>query len=232
MSLDLSPLDWQAFRLTLWVAVCSTALGGPVALLTAHILARGRFWGHGALNVLVHLPLVLPPVVTGYLLLLTFGRRGAMGQGLEQVFGLVLSFRWTGAVLAAMIMAFPLMVRPMRQAIEALNPQIAVMATSLGATPVQVWRRVTLPMILPGIVVGAVMGFAKALGEFGATITFVASIPGQTQTLASAIHAYLSVPGAEIQALRLVALSVALSVLALWGAEVLGRRAARRIAGG
>ena len=150
---------------------------------------------------------------------------------LEQALGLVLSFRWTGAVLAAVIMAFPLMVRPIRQAIEAVNPRIEEMAASLGAGPWTVCRTVTLPLIMPGIVVGAVMGFAKALGEFGATITFVANIPGQTQTLAGAVHAYLSVPGAEGAALRLVGLSVALSVLALVGAEVLGRRAARRISG-
>lgn len=231
MSLGFSPADWQAFGLSLWVALWSVALGGPLALAAAFALARGRFWGRGLLNLIVHLPLVMPPVVTGYLLLISFGRRGPVGELLEQALGLVLSFRWTGAVLAAVIMAFPLMVRPMRQAIEAVNPRIEEMAASLGAGPWTVSRTVTLPLIMPGIVVGAVMGFAKALGEFGATITFVASIPGQTQTLAGAVHAYLSVPGAEGAALRLVGLSVALSVLALVGAEVLGRRAARRISG-
>jgi molybdate transport system permease protein len=232
MSHFFSPADWQALGLTLQVAFFSTLMGGPLALGVAHLLAGRRFWGHGLLNLLVHLPLVLPPVVTGYFLLLTFGRKGLVGQGLEQVFGLVLSFHWTGAVLAAMVTAFPLMVRPMRQAIEAVNPQLVVMAASLGAAPRVVWWRVTLPMIMPGIVVGAVMGFAKALGEFGATITFVAAIPGQTKTLASAIQAYLSVPGAEAGALWLAGVSVGLSVLALLGAEILGQRAARRIAGG
>lgn len=231
MSLGLSPADWQALWLSLWVACWAAALGGPLALAVAFALARGRFWGRSLVNLLVHLPLVLPPVVTGYLLLLSFGRRGAVGQVLEQVFGLVLAFRWTGAVLAAVVMAFPLMVRPMRQAIEAVNPKLEEIAASLGARPWTVWRTVTLPLMMPGIVVGAVMGFAKALGEFGATITFVANIPGQTQTLASAVHAYLSVPGAEAQAVRLAVLSVGLSVAALGLAEVLGRRAARRISG-
>ncbi len=231
MSFGLSPQDWQAFGLTLWVAVWAVVLGAPMALAVAFALARGRFWGHGLLNLLVHLPLVLPPVVTGYVLLLSFGRKGAIGAILEQSFGLVFAFRWTGAVLAAVVMAFPLMVRPMRQAIEAVNPQVEQMAASLGARPWTVWRRMTLPLIWPGVLVGAVMGFAKALGEFGATVTFVANIPGQTQTLASAIHAYLSVPGAEAAVLRLVVLASALSVVALTLAEVLGRRAARRIRG-
>lgn len=223
--------DWQALWLTLWVAVWAVALGAPLALGVAFALARRRFWGQGLLNLAVHLPLVLPPVVTGYALLVVFGQRGAVGGFLEQNLGLVLSFRWTGAVLAAVVMAFPLMVRPMRQALEAVNPRIEEMATSLGARPWVVWRTVTLPLILPGIVIGAVMGFAKALGEFGATITFVAAIPGQTRTIASAVNAYLAVPGQEAAVLRLVALSLALSVLALALAEGLGRWAARRIAG-
>lgn len=223
--------DWQALWLTLWVAVWAVALGAPLALGVAFALARRRFWGQGLLNLAVHLPLVLPPVVTGYALLVVFGQRGAVGGFLEQNLGLVLSFRWTGAVLAAVVMAFPLMVRPMRQALEAVNPRIEEMATSLGASPWVVWRTVTLPLILPGIVIGAVMGFAKALGEFGATITFVAAIPGQTRTIASAVNAYLAVPGQEAAVLRLVALSLALSVFALALAEGLGRWAARRIAG-
>lgn len=223
--------DWQALWLTLWVAVWAVALGAPLALGVAFALARRRFWGHGLLNLAVHLPLVLPPVVTGYALLVVFGQRGAVGGFLEQNLGLVLSFRWTGAVLAAVVMAFPLMVRPMRQALEAVNPRIEEMATSLGASPWVVWRTVTLPLILPGIVIGAVMGFAKALGEFGATITFVAAIPGQTRTIASAVNAYLAVPGQEAAVLALVALSLALSVFALALAEGLGRWAARRIAG-
>lgn len=223
--------DWQALWLTLWVAVWAVALGAPLALGVAFALARRRFWGQGLLNLAVHLPLVLPPVVTGYALLVAFGQRGAVGGFLEQNLGLVLSFRWTGAVLAAVVMAFPLMVRPMRQALEAVNPRIEEMATSLGASPWVVWRTVTLPLILPGIVIGAVMGFAKALGEFGATITFVAAIPGQTRTIASAVNAYLAVPGQEAAVLALVALSLALSVFALALAEGLGRWAARRIAG-
>ncbi len=224
--------DWQALWLTLWVALWTVVLGGPLALGVAFALARRRrILGHGLLNLAVHLPLVLPPVVTGYALLVAFGQRGPIGGFLEQSLGLVLSFRWTGAVLAAVVMAFPLMVRPMRQAIEAVNPRIEEMAASLGASPWVVWRTVTLPLILPGIVIGAVMGFAKALGEFGATITFVAAIPGQTRTIASAVNAYLAVPGQEAAVLRLVVLSLALSILALALAEGLGRWAARRIAG-
>lgn len=224
--------DWQALWLTLWVALWTVVLGGPLALGVAFALARRRrILGHGLLNLAVHLPLVLPPVVTGYALLVAFGQRGPIGGVLEQSLGLVLSFRWTGAVLAAVVMAFPLMVRPMRQAIEAVNPRIEEMAASLGASPWVVWRTVTLPLILPGIVIGAVMGFAKALGEFGATITFVAAIPGQTRTIASAVNAYLAVPGQEAAVLRLVVLSLAFSILALALAEGLGRWAARRIAG-
>ena len=231
MSEWLSAEDWQALWLTLWVALWTVGLGVPLALGVAFALARRRFVGHGFLNLAVHLPLVLPPVVTGYVLLVAFGRRGVIGGFLEQSLGLVLSFRWTGAVLAAVVMAFPLMVRPMRQALEAVNPRIEEMATSLGASPWVVWRTVTLPLILPGILVGAVMGFAKALGEFGATITFVAAIPGQTRTIASAVNAYLAVPGQEAAVLRLALLSVGLSVLALALAEVMGRWAAWRISG-
>lgn len=231
MTAWLAAEDWQALWLTLWVALWTVALGAPLALAVAHALARRRFALHGLLNLAVHLPLVLPPVVTGYVLLAVLGQRGPIGGFLEQSLGLVLSFRWTGAVLAAMVMAFPLMVRPMRLAIEAVNPRIEEMAAGLGASPRMVWRTVTLPLILPGILVGAVMGFAKALGEFGATITFVAAIPGQTRTIASAVNAYLAVPGQEAAVLRLALLSVGLSILALVAAEVMGRWAARRISG-
>lgn len=227
----LAPEDWQAIGLTLWVALWSTALSLPFGVLVAHALARGRFRGRGALNLVVHLPLVLPPVVTGYLLLLAFGRQGPVGQVLEAVFGLVLSFRWTGAVVAAAVMGFPLMVRPIRLAIEAVDPHLEEIAAGLGARPLTVWRTITLPLILPGVLAGAVLGFARALGEFGATITFVAAIPGETRTLAAAVYDRLAVPGGEAAVLWLSALAVLMAVGALALAETLGRRLARHIAG-
>jgi len=180
----------------------------------------------------VHLPLILPPVVTGYVLLLTFGRRGLIGGWLEDTFGLVLAFRWTGAVLAAAIMAFPLMVRAIRLAIEAVDPKLEQAAATLGASRIWVFATITLPLILPGLITGAVLAFAKAMGEFGATITFVSNIPGQTQTLPSAIYTFLQVPGGEASALRLVAVSVAIAIAALLASEMLARRAAKRVAGG
>ena len=231
MSDWLSPAEWDALRLSLRVSTWATLISVPFGLLVAHALARWRFPGHGLLNGLVHLPLVLPPVVTGYMLLLSFGRRGWLGQYLDQWFGIVFAFRWTGAVLAAGIMAFPLMVRAMRLSIEAVDPRVEQAAGSLGASRLWVWATVTLPLILPGVIAGAVLAFAKAMGEFGATITFVSNIPGQTQTLPSAIYAYLQVPGGEASAARLVMVAVAVAMAALVLSEWLGRRLARRVAG-
>jgi molybdate transport system permease protein len=202
-----------------------------LGILTAYALARWTFRGKMLLDGLVLLPLILPPVVTGYLLLLTFGRRGMVGGWLEETFGLVLAFRWTGAVLAAAIMAFPLMVRAIRLAIEAVDPKLEAAAATLGASRLQVFVTVTLPLILPGVITGAVLAFAKAMGEFGATITFVSNIPGQTQTLPSAIYTFLQVPGAESSALRLVIVSVIVAMVALLASELLARRATRRVAG-
>lgn len=227
----LSAEEWQAVTLSLRVALWATALSLPFGILAAHALARRRFWGRQLLNGLVHLPLILPPVVTGYLLLLTFGRRGPVGQVLEQWFGLVLAFRWTGAVLAAAVMAFPLMVRAIWLAFEAVDPRLEQAAGTLGASPVWVFLTVTLPLILPGVITGAILAFAKAMGEFGATITFVSNIPGQTQTLPSAIYSFLQVPGGDPQAFRLVAIAMAIAMLALILSEWLGRAVARRIAG-
>ncbi|SDL16121.1 molybdate ABC transporter permease subunit [Paracoccus chinensis] len=227
----LSPAEWDALRLSLRVSFWATLVSLPFGLLTAHALARWRFPGHGLLNGLVHLPLVLPPVVTGYLLLLTFGRRGWMGQWLDQWFGIVFAFRWTGAVLAAAIMAFPLMVRAIRLSIEAVDPRLEQAAGTLGASPPWVWATVTLPLILPGVIAGAVLAFAKAMGEFGATITFVSNIPGQTQTLPSAIYTFLQVPGGEASAARLVMISVVVAMSALVASEWLARRAMRRVQG-
>ena len=225
----LTPAEFDALRLSLKVSFWATLASLPPGLLVAHALARWRFPGHALLNGLVHLPLVLPPVVTGYLLLLTFGRRGWLGQALEQWFGIVFAFRWTGAALAAAVMAFPLLVRAIRLSVEAVDPRLEQAAGSLGASRLWVWLTVTLPLILPGIIAGAVLGFAKAMGEFGATITFVSNIPGQTQTLPTAIYALLQVPGGEAGAMRLVLVSIAVAMAALVASEWLARRAARRL---
>lgn len=221
---------WEALRLSLWVACWATVLAVPAALWIAWILARKTFWGKSALNALVHLPLVLPPVVTGYLLLLGFGRTAPMGQLLERL-GFQLAFHWTGAVLAAVVMGFPLMVRAMRLAIEAVDPRLEEAAATLGAPRIAVFGKVTLPLITPGILAGAVMGFAKAMGEFGATITFVANIPGQTQTLPSAIWAALQIPGGEGQAMAMVAMACVVALGAVVISEALAKRVAERIAG-
>ena len=227
----LTPTETEALRLSLKVSFWATLVSLPLGLFVAHALARWRFPGQGLLNGLVHLPLVLPPVVTGYLLLLSFGRRGWVGQILDQWFGIVFAFRWTGAVLAAAVMAFPLMVRAIRLSIEAVDPRLEEAAGSLGASRLWVWATVTLPLILPGVIAGAILAFAKAMGEFGATITFVSNIPGQTQTLPSAIYAFLQVPGGEASAARLVGIAVVVAMTALVASEWLARRMARRIAG-
>lgn len=221
---------WDALRLSLWVACWATLLAIPLALWVAWLLARREFWGKALLNAAVHLPLVLPPVVTGYLLLMAFGRNAPLGRALDAI-GLQLAFHWSGAVLAAIIMGFPLMVRAMRLAIEAVDPKLEDAAATLGAPCAAVFARVTLPLILPGVLAGTVMGFAKAMGEFGATITFVANIPGQTQTLPSAIWAALQIPGGEGQAVVMVLMSSVIAVSAVLLSEVLARRVAKRIAG-
>lgn len=226
----LGPAEWQAVRLSLRVGLVATLASLPLGILTAYALARWSFPGKQLLNGLVHLPLILPPVVTGYLLLLTFGRRGAVGQWLEQ-FGIVFSFRWTGAALAAAVMAFPLMVRAIRLAIEAIDPKLEAAAGTLGASPLWVFLTVTLPLMLPGVIAGAILAFAKASGEFGATITFVSNIPGQTQTVPSAIYAFLQVPGGEAAAGRLVVVSIVIAMAALLMSEYLARRVGRRVAG-
>jgi len=220
--------DWTAAELAIvWlslkIATVATLASAVPAIGVAWLLARGRFWGRTALNVLVHLPLVVPPVVTGYFLLRLFGRRGPLGAWLESYLGLELSFRWTGAALAAAVMAFPLVVRAVRLGIESVDRQVEESAATLGANPLWVFLTITLPLALPGILAGLIIGFAKALGEFGATITFVSNIPGETQTLALAIFTQLERPGGEVAAMRLAWLSIAISVLALAASEVLGR---------
>lgn len=227
---SLSAEEWTAIALSLRVSIVATLLSLPVGILVGHLLARGRFWGKSLLNGLVHLPLILPPVVTGYILLVLFGRRGPVGAFLDQVFGIVLSFRWTGAALAAAVMGFPLMVRSIRLSIEAVDVKLEEAAGTLGASPVFVFLTVTLPLMLPGVIAGLILAFAKAMGEFGATITFVSNIPGETQTLSAAIYTFTQVPGGDAGALRLTLIAVALSMTALLASELLARLVAKRVA--
>ncbi|RUX25694.1 MULTISPECIES: molybdate ABC transporter permease subunit [unclassified Mesorhizobium] len=227
--LDLTPDEWNAVRLSIKVATVAMIASLPPGILLALLLARGRFWGKTLLNGLVHLPLILPPVVTGYLLLLTFGRRGPAGAFLAEHFGIVFSFRWTGAALACGVMGFPLMVRAIRLSIEAVDRRIEAAAGTLGANPLWVFSTITLPLILPGLIAGAILSFAKAMGEFGATITFVSNIPNETQTLPSAIYTFTQVPGGDEGALRLTLISIVISMVALVASEVLARRVGRRM---
>lgn len=223
--LSLSAEEWSAIRLSLLVASVATAVTLPFGIAAAFALARKEFRGKSLLNGIIHLPLILPPVVTGYLLLLTFGKRGPIGAALDQVFGFTFSFRWTGAALACGVMAFPLMVRAIRLSIEAVDPKLEQASRTLGANPAWVLATVTLPLATPGIIAGTILAFAKAMGEFGATITFVSNIPGETQTLPSAIYTFTQVPGGETGALRLTLVAVAIAMAALVASEVLARRA-------
>ena len=228
----LSPEEWTAVRLSLLVATVSVVASLPLALAVAYLLARGRFWGRSLLDTLVHLPLILPPVVTGYLLLIGFGRRGPIGSFLADQFGIVFSFRWTGAALACAVMGFPLLVRAVRLSIEAVDRKLEDAAGTLGASPPLVFLVVTLPLILPGIIAGMILSFAKAMGEFGATITFVSNIPGETQTLPSAIYTFTQVPGGDAGAMRLTIVSIVISMLALLGSELMAGLIGRRISPG
>jgi molybdate transport system permease protein len=225
----LSSEEWTAIRLSLWVSTIAMLVSLPLGVLVAYVLARGRFWGKSLLNGLVHLPLILPPVVTGFLLLLVFGRRGPAGAFLEQVFGIVFSFRWTGAALACAVMGFPLMVRSIRLSIESVDRKLEEAAGTLGASPVWVFATVTLPLILPGIIAGMILSFAKAMGEFGATITFVSNIPGETQTLSAAIYTLTQVPGGDAEAMRLTLIAITISFGALLASELLAQRISNRI---
>lgn len=227
----LGPAEWEAVRLSARVALWATLASLPFGLITAYVLARKTFPGKQLLNGIVHLPLIMPPVVTGYLLLVMLGRRGPVGQFLEQWFGIVIAFRWTGAAVAAAVMAFPLMVRPMRLAIEAVDLKLEAAASTLGASRSWVFLTVTLPLILPGIIAGVILAFAKAIGEFGATITFVSNIPGQTQTMPLAIYAFLQVPGGEASAARLAIVAIVIAMAALLLSEFVARRVARMVGG-
>ena len=224
----LSPEEWTAVRLSLLVAVTATACSLPFGIAVAWPLARGRFWGKMLLDTLVHLPLILPPVVTGYILLLGFGKRGPIGAFLADEFGIVFSFRWTGAALACAVMGFPLLVRAIRLSMEAVDSRLEDAAGTLGANPAWVFLTVTLPLILPGMIAGMILCFAKAMGEFGATITFVSNIPGETQTLPSAIYTFTQIPGGDAGALRLTLVSIVISMAALIASELLARRIGMR----
>jgi molybdate transport system permease protein len=227
--LSLSPEEWTAVQLSLRVATVATLVSLPFGVAIAMALARGRFWGHTLLDGLVLLPLVLPPVVTGYILLVLFGRRGPIGAFLADYFGIVFSFRWTGAALACGIMGFPLMVRAIRLSIEAVDRKLEEAAGTLGASRGWVFLTVTLPLIVPGILAGMILCFAKAMGEFGATITFVSNIPGETQTLPSAIYTFTQVPGGDAGAFRLTLVSIAIAMLALLASGLMARFANRRL---
>jgi len=224
--IGLGPDDLTAIGLSLKVAGLAVAAGLPLALLVAVILARGRFPGRAVLDALVHLPLVLPPVATGLALLVLFGRRGVLGAELEKI-GIVLAFDWTGAALASGVMAFPLMVRPIRLAIEAIDREVDEVGRTLGAAPWVRFVRLTLPLSAPGLLAGAVLGFAKALGEFGATITFVGALPGETLTLPSAIWGAVQQPGGESRAMALSLVAVILAFGAVLAADAAGRWAVR-----
>jgi len=227
--LALSEEEWTAIRLSLRVSSVAVLVSLPLGILVALALARGRFWGKSLLNGVVHLPLILPPVVTGFILLILFGRRGPVGAFLNDWFGIVLSFRWTGAALACGVMGFPLMVRSIRLSIEAVDRKLEEAAGTLGASPAWVFLTVTLPLILPGILAGMILAFAKAMGEFGATITFVSNIPGETQTLSAAIYTFTQVPGGDAGALRLTLVAIAISMVALLASEILAQRLGRKV---
>ena len=229
--LQLSPAEWTAVELSLRIAIVATACATPFGIAIGWLLARKRFWGKTALDGLVHLPLVLPPVVTGYLLLISFGRRGPIGAFLYEHFGIVFSFRWTGAALACGVMGFPLMIRPIRLSLEAIDRRLEDAAATLGANYLLVFLTVTLPLALPGVIAGILLCFARALGEFGATITFVSNIPGETQTISAAIYTFTQIPGGDAAAGRLVVIAIVLSFAALIASDRLARGAARRLHG-
>ena len=229
--LSLTAQDWTAVLLSLRIAVVATLVSLPFGIAIATLLARKDFWGKSLVDAIVYLPLVLPPVVTGYLLLITLGRRAPVGAFLADHFGIVFSFRWTGAAISCGVMAFPLMVRAIRLSIEAIDRRLEDAAATLGANRFWVFTTMTLPLALPGIVAGAMLAFARALGEFGATITFVSNIPGETQTISAAIYTLTQVPDGDAAALQLVIVAIIISLAALMASEWLARRATARVHG-
>jgi molybdate transport system permease protein len=228
---DLTPQDWTAIALSLRIATVATAVSLPFGVAIATLLARKEFWGKSLVDAVVYLPLVLPPVVTGYLLLITLGRKAPVGAFLADHFGIVFAFRWTGAVISCGVMAFPLMVRAIRLSIESIDRRLEDAAATLGANNFWSFATVTLPLALPGVVAGCMLAFARALGEFGATITFVSNIPGETQTISAAIYTLTQVPGGDAAALKLVIVAVFISLAALVASEWLARRATARLHG-
>ena len=227
--MELSPQEIDAIFLSIKVSIWSVVFSLLPAVYIAYILSRKNFWGRQALNVLVHIPLILPPVVTGYFLLILFSRTGLIGRFLDTYFGITVAFNWFGAVLAAAIMSFPLMVRAFRLGFESVDPKLEVAAYSLGANRFMIFLTITLPLVIPALITGAVLGFAKSMGEFGATITFVSNIPGETNTLPLAIYSLVQTPGGETGALRLVILSIIIALFSLLISEYLAHQAKRRI---
>ena len=228
---DISPTEWTAILLSIRVAVIATLISTPIGIGVAWLLARRDFWGKAFVDAVIYLPLVLPPVVTGYLLLLTLGKRGLVGAWLAEHLGIVFAFRWTGAALACGVMSFPLLVRPIRLSIEAVDRKLEQASATLGASPWKVFATETLPLAMPGVLAGMVLGFAKVIGEFGATITFVSNIPGETQTISSAIYSLIQTPDGDTAALRLVIISISIAVAALIASEWFARRATQRLHG-
>lgn len=226
--IDLAPAEWTAIWLSLKIATVATLASLPLGVLTAYALARWQFPGKMLLNGFVHLPLVLPPVVTGFMLLLLLGRKGLLGSYLAEI-GIVFSFRWTGAAVACAVMGFPLMVRAMRLSFESIDRRLELASETLGANRLWTFFMVTLPLATPGVIVGAILAFAKALGEFGATITFVSNIPGETQTISAAIYSYTQVPGGDESAMRLTLVAVFIALSALVASEVVQWRAEKRL---
>jgi molybdate transport system permease protein len=227
----LTEFEWRTLLLSLKIAGAAIMFSLPIGILTAWILARCQFIGKSLFDSVVHLPLVLPPVVLGYLLLLTMGRHGFIGEWLNNYFNLSFSFNWQGAALASAVVAFPLMVRSIRLAIESIDSRLEKVARTLGAKPFRVFMTITLPLAFPGILMGIVLGFARCLGEFGATITFVSNIQDETRTLPLAMYTLLQVPNGESGALRLCIISIVLSLIALFLSEILNRWHKRKLAG-
>jgi molybdate transport system permease protein len=225
----LTPEELDALKLSLRVSSWATVTSLPLAVAVALLLSRSQFWGKSILNGIVFLPLVLPPVVTGYILLILFSRRGPVGALLAENFGIVFAFRWTGAALACAVMGFPLLVRAIQLSIDGIDRALEDAAGTLGAGPLWIFLTVTLPLMLPGVIAGTILAFARAMGEFGATITFVSNIPGETQTLPSAIYTFTQVPGGDLAAFRLTAIAIAVSMIALLASEALGHLVGRRI---
>ena len=229
--LTLTPVETAALLLSLRVGLAGTLFSLPLALAVAWLLARRQFVGHQLLNGLVHLPLVLPPVVVGFALLVLFGRHGAIGAWLYEIFGVTVAFSWKGAALASAVMGFPLMARAMRLSLEGVDRRLEAAARTLGASHLRVFWTITLPLMSPGILTGGILGFARSVGEFGATITFVSNIPGETQTLPLALYAFTQVPGGDPPAFRLCIIAVIVAMTALLASEVVARRLDKRIRG-